>query len=298
MIIKTYFKNLEANYERTIMNVDLKELIMIYTKANLEVCDIFEVSIPPGIKSIGGTTTEEVCGLVIPLKGKARFTIDKHPFELKPGVVLHAGPGIQLDKEVLGGLEWKYILLHYKVVGDTKLKNILESQNFILPIENHGSMELEILLQKLLRLMDNRSPINRFKSKTLLYQIFENLLNLAWQSAIDTKEESLEHILEFIHSNTDQSLSVSQLAEMINLDSKQFNYLFQKKIGICPKKYLIQSKMNRAKELLPNVNYSITKVANMVGYEDPLHFSRIFKKNTGRSPSAFRDNLEKNPWRI
>ncbi|MDF2803726.1 MAG: hypothetical protein K0S61_3629 [Anaerocolumna sp.] len=280
------------------MSVDLNELIMIYTKANIEMSDIFEVTIPPGIKSMGGTTTEEVCGFVIPTKGKARFTIDKHSYELKPGVILHAGAGIQLDKEVLGGSEWKYILLHYKVVGDTRLKNILESQNFILPIENYGSMELEILLQKLIRLRDDRSPINRFKTKTLIYSVFENILQFAWQATIGTKEESLDHILEYIHSNMNQNLSVSHLAEMLNMDSKQFHYLFQKKIGTCPKKYLIQFKMDRAKELLKDVNYSITSVASMVGYDDPLHFSRIFKKNTGHSPSAFRENLEKNPWRI
>lgn len=287
-----------GNKERNIVGVDLKELIMIYTKANLEISDIFEVAIPPGVKSLGGTTTEDVCGLVIPIKGKAKFTIGKHSYELKSGVVLHAGSGIQLDKEVLGNSEWKYILLHYKVVGDTRLKNLLEAQNFILPIENHGSVELEILLQKLLRLMDNKSPMNRLKSKTLLYYILENILQSAWQAAIDTKEESLDHIIEFIHSNTDQSLSVSQLAEMVNMDSKQFHYLFQKKIGLCPKKYLIQRKMDLAKELLADDNYSITNVASMVGYEDPLHFSRIFKKNTGHSPSSYRDNLEKNPWRF
>ena len=271
---------------------------MIYTKVNLEISDIFEVSIPPGIKSLGGTTTKGVCGIVIPLKGRARFTVLKHSYDLKPGVILHAGSAIQLDKEVLGAAEWKYILLHYKITGDLRLKTILETQNFVLPIGGHGSMEIEILLQKLLRLSENNSPINSFKSKTLLYTVIENMLQFAQQAAFDTKEESLEHIIEYIHSNTDKSLTVSQLAEKLNMDSKQFHYLFQKRIGVCPKKYMIQCKMNRAKELLIDNNYSVTNVANMVGYDDPLHFSRIFKKNTGHSPSSYRDNLEKNPWRF
>lgn len=280
------------------MSTDFNELFMIYTKANLELCDIYEVAIPSGVKSLGGTTSENVCGFVIPVKGKARFTIDNHSYELKPGVILHAGSGIKLDKEVLGDSEWKYILLHYRILGDSEYRKVLEKQNYMLTIGHNGSMEIEILLQKLLRLVDNKNLLHGFKSKVLLYSIIENILQFSWQLTIDKKEESLYHMIEFIHCNVDKSLSVLQIAEKFNMEAKQFNYLFQKRVGICPKKYLIQCKMNRAKELLKDVNYSISDVASMVGYEDPLHFSRIFKKNNGFAPSVYRENLEKNPWRF
>lgn len=296
ILIELEQTNIET--ERLFMNIDINELTRIYTKANLEMSDIYEVSIPAGFQTVGGTTATDVCGFVIPIKGKAKFKIDNHSYELKPGVILHAGAGILLDKEVVGNTEWKYILLHYKEMGDSKIKAALEVMNFVLPIENSGSIELEILLQKLIKLSDKRSTMDRFKMKTLLYAVIDLILQYALQATIDSKEESIDHILEFIHSNMYQNLSVAQLADRINMDSKQFHYLFHKEMGVCPKKYLIQCKIEQAKKLLMDVNYSITNVANMVGYEDPLHFSRIFKKNTGYSPSAFRHNFEKNPWRI
>ena len=280
------------------MNFDLNELILSITKANLELSDIYSITIAPGGKSLNSSTSQGVCGLVIPIKGKARFTINQSPLILEPGTILHAGSGIELDKEVLGNTEWKYILLHYRVMGDDRTKHYLERNNTVFHIGLNNSLELEPLLQKLLKLKEERGPMSGLKRKTLLYVIIEKLFQSARESASDSKEETTELILKYISNNLDKCLTVSQLAEKIGMDSRQFHYLFLKRMGMCPKKYLIQCKMERAKELLEDENYSITRISGMVGYEDPLHFSRIFKKYTGISPSHYRNNFEKNPWRI
>lgn len=136
------------------------------------------------------------------------------------------------------------------------------------------------------------------KCKALLYAILEELLQSARETMLDSKEESIEFLIDYIQDNLDKSLTVFQLAEKVGMDSRQLHYLFLKRMGISPKKYLIRCKMKRAKELLENENYSISRISDMVGYEDPLHFSRIFKKNMGISPNLYRSNFEKNPWRI
>lgn len=280
------------------MDFDLNEIIQSVAKANIELYDIYCVTILPGGKSLNRTTSQGVCGIVVPLKGKARFTIDRHPVELKPGVILHAGSGIELDKEVLGNSEWKYILLHYKLNGEDHAKKHLETSNFTFHIGLNKSLELEPKLQKLLKLQEERGPMSGLKSKTLLYAFLEKLLQAARETMFASKEETMDFILDYIENNLDKPLSISQLAEKAGVDSRQFYYLFLKRMGMCPKKYLIQCKVKRAKELLEDENYSITRISAMVGYEDALHFSRIFKKNTGISPSHYRNNFEKNPWRI
>ena len=64
-----------------------------------------------------------------------------------------------------------------------------------------------------------------------------------------------------------------------------------KKIGISPQEYLLSLKMEKACNLLTNLQLSIGDVARQVGYEDQLTFSKIFKKSKGVSPKLYRELL-------
>ena len=63
---------------------------------------------------------------------------------------------------------------------------------------------------------------------------------------------------------------------------------FKRYMGVTPMQYLISIRMNRAKELLRNTDYSIQEISSLVGYENPLYFSRLFQRQTGRPPSVYR----------
>ena len=55
--------------------------------------------------------------------------------------------------------------------------------------------------------------------------------------------------------------------------------------------YILNKRIYNAEALLQNPQYNITEVANIVGYDNPLYFSRIFKKAKGLSPSEYRKNI-------
>ena len=65
--------------------------------------------------------------------------------------------------------------------------------------------------------------------------------------------------------------------------------LFREEKGITLKEYILQKKIERAKELLRRKNISVKMVSNSVGLTDPLYFSRIFKRKTGLSPLEFKN---------
>nr|WP_279380102.1 AraC family transcriptional regulator [Sporosalibacterium faouarense] len=137
--------------------------------------------------------------------------------------------------------------------------------------------------------------LDKLKSKTKLYSVIDTIFQYAKESLSSSENELIQKIIIYIHDNFNKYITVGNLANKINMDSKQFYYIFSKIVGISPKQYLIQYRINHAKYLLLQENYSINEIAKMVGYEDAFNFSRIFKKHTGLAPSFFRKRFGKNP---
>ena len=61
--------------------------------------------------------------------------------------------------------------------------------------------------------------------------------------------------------------------------------------GVTPMQYIISLRIQQAQRLLGTSEYNVTEVSSLVGYDNPLYFSRLFKKQTGMSPSEYRKNL-------
>ena len=66
--------------------------------------------------------------------------------------------------------------------------------------------------------------------------------------------------------------------------------MFKLYAGITPKQFILQKRISNAEMLLQNRHYNINEISQIVGYENPLYFSRIFQKIKGVSPSEYRKN--------
>lgn len=73
-----------------------------------------------------------------------------------------------------------------------------------------------------------------------------------------------------------------------NLSEGWFIQNFKQYTNSTPAQYLLSLRIHNAKVLLESTNYNVTEISNIIGYENPLYFSRIFKKQTGFSPSEYR----------
>ncbi|OGX86727.1 helix-turn-helix domain-containing protein [Hymenobacter glacialis] len=86
------------------------------------------------------------------------------------------------------------------------------------------------------------------------------------------------------HSN----LSIEELAALCSLSVSAFKRAFKKIYNDNPTHYFISEKLKKAKELLTISDFSIGEVAYESGFNDPLYFTRLFKKKEGVTPSAYR----------
>lgn len=94
-----------------------------------------------------------------------------------------------------------------------------------------------------------------------------------------------------IEYNLDQPLSVRMLSDSLNLDPSYFTRIFTKAEGISPKKFILNKKMESAKQLLKNTDASVLEISNSMGFFDQLYFSRIFRKTVGMSPTEYRKTI-------
>lgn len=96
---------------------------------------------------------------------------------------------------------------------------------------------------------------------------------------------TIEHMRRHLRA----PLRVETLASMADLSTSQYAVRFRELTGDSPKNYLMRLRIHRATQLLDTTSESITDIARQVGYDDPLYFSRAFRRLHEVSPSAYRE---------
>ncbi|MGH4050886.1 MAG: AraC family transcriptional regulator [Clostridium sp.] len=105
------------------------------------------------------------------------------------------------------------------------------------------------------------------------------------------KENYVKKSIQFIETNYSRTISIESLADYIGLNKNYLSTIFSDLLGIPPQEYLIKYRVNRACKLLSNKDLTISEISRSVGYDDPLGFSKIFKRIKGVSPKAYRQAL-------
>lgn len=94
--------------------------------------------------------------------------------------------------------------------------------------------------------------------------------------------------LEIIHENWNIELSVQNLAKQVHLSQNYFGEQFKNAMGLTVQQYINKLRIDHARILLEENKLTINAIAEATGYEDNSYFTRVFKKNCGLSPQAYK----------
>lgn len=98
----------------------------------------------------------------------------------------------------------------------------------------------------------------------------------------------LGRVLDIISNHFEQALSVPELASRCNCSVSFLNHLFKSSTGTNIRSYINWVRIEKARALIKNQQLSISKIADLVGFNDPDYFSKIFTAHTGQTPSSYR----------
>ena len=173
------------------------------------------------------------------------------------------------ENELLFSLRKSYDLYHYFLL-------------LIIEVTNLQQRTLDAKKSKYMPTHAELNPNTRLVNNRFAAQVAENE---ALQKYV------AEQVVSYIEDHYSEKISLDQIAENMYLSPFYISRIFKGETGYTPIRHLINLRLEKAKALLEGgYQGSIQEVAALVGYDDAYHFSKLFKKRYGVSPSQARKN--------
>lgn len=101
----------------------------------------------------------------------------------------------------------------------------------------------------------------------------------------------MDQAVRYFHENYNKAISIEEYAGSQHMSVSWFIRNFKEYTSSTPAQYILSLRISNAQSLLESTSYNVTEIADIVGYDNPLYFSRLFRKQCGMSPSEFRKQL-------
>lgn len=134
--------------------------------------------------------------------------------------------------------------------------------------------------------------VDNVRSEKMLLNITMELIRGTMEAiALENKEKDIKPIRmvkKYIEENYMKEITLTQLAELVDMNASYLSSMFKKETGMAYSEYLIHCRLQKARHLLVETNMSISEVARNSGYQEARYFSKQFSKQVGLKPSEYR----------
>ncbi len=208
--------------------------------------------------------------ILVPLQGTMTISIGETDYQVTPQELSFVPAGMSHQCNYRGKL------LVINLVGElTETQDmVLLSYPLIVSMKGQIIQLVELIQQEL-----KQNP----QSKTVRY-----LYSYLYGKLI---ENCAAPSIRYIAEHYDMPITVNQLAEIENYNATYYSDWFKQQTGVSPSMYLRYIRINRAKELLEETDYTVMDIAVMVGYSSNSTFTRAFHSVTGMTPKEYREEI-------
>ncbi|MEK3912246.1 AraC family transcriptional regulator [Paenibacillus sp. FSL H7-0331] len=216
---------------------------------------------------------------------------DQEPTVCTQGFACHPDYGpyfIQVPKTK----EVDYVVITYRVLPETSTWTLYG------PLHTISEIKIHYMIEELLRTMyeiDTHSvdeeAAQQFRKRLMMERIlFIYLYESRMREELKSSVNSIEETLSYINEHYMLKLTLPMLSRRAGMSEGHYTVLFKKHTGETLMTYVNNLRIEKAKLLFQQTDLLAKEIAQKVGYVDYFHFSRVFKKITGASPSIFQQN--------
>jgi two-component system, response regulator YesN len=128
--------------------------------------------------------------------------------------------------------------------------------------------------------------------KMLFVSIINRVITMMERLEYSSQENGIvSRVCKFVLENIDEAISLKIVSDSLFMNKSYLSEVFKQKTGIPFIEYLTIVKMERARKLMADGSLKTYEVAELMGFKDIEYFSKLFKKNTGLTPTEYRQNI-------
>lgn len=244
-----------------------------------------------------GPTIRECFILHYVVSGAGTLYLKERSYPLQKGDIFLLNPNESTYYVADDSSPWSYYWIGISGVQvlDFLKTSQIYTQSIIKPTDNVKTKHIGKLLKSIVHTStESPSPIDHAKIYShlflLLYEI-SSLFPTDYKLEDNIKNSYVTQAKQYIQSNYHHPITVSDIADNLNINRSYLYTLFKKTNSNSPKDYLTTIRMARAKQLLSNTTNNISEIADAIGYKSSSSFSKAFKTYTGDSPTLFRTKI-------
>ena len=250
------------------------------------------------------------------LRGSAEFLLNGKSFYVHERQVIYIPEGCYLECHALEDY-FEFISIRFRVTTQLTADDFLQAYYHIQTVNPCGENdEIEGHFQAVYRNATSQIPSKVFRIRGNLelivawlvdqvadrFQAPAGLPEAAFSFARTLqREEDLEAcrqdprinvLVDYIVTHPTEHYTSESLCQMVNISSSTLRRLFKKHTGKSPSDFIQDLRLTVAARRLLVTDERVSTIAYQVGFEDPNYFSRLFQKNFGVSPQAYRKNAQ------
>ncbi|MCE8033822.1 AraC family transcriptional regulator [Billgrantia tianxiuensis] len=183
-------------------------------------------------------------------------------------------------------------LTHWQKVLDEAADGRLSMENMRLNRGSFHSLAIQSAVRNLWALSDEEGVPSRLLAQAAGCEILAELCRLSGTPFAPTKGGlapwAKRRCMELMRERLAEDISLDELAAEVQLSTFHFARMFKQSVGVPPRVYLTELRVEKASELLELTELSVTEIAQEVGYSSNQVLARVFKKYRHMSPTDYR----------